>query len=540
MYKNRVRGGGERGERANDREASMVKAQPTYTRRSCGEGARSYPGRSRITPERATARERWSEKSAEVVVADDGEGPNGEESETDVSLEGAKPQMTGQLELPLWGRGEAPRAQRSEEAPTAANETERSGTSDLMELVCERQNLQAALKRVRKNKGSPGIDGMTVEELSEHLRAHWSVLREQLLSGTYRPTLVKRQLIPKSGGGIRELGIPTVLDRFIQQAVLQVLQPRLDPSFSQHSHGFRPGKRAHDAIVEAQQYIQGGRRFVVDVDLEKFFDRVNHDVLMSRLAKRIEDRRLLGLIRRYLEAGILANGVVVERHEGTPQGGPLSPLLANVLLDEVDKELEKRGHAFVRYADDCNVYVRSKRAGERVMGLLRRLYARLPLRINEAKSAVDLAVRRKMLGYSFWIAPGQVVKRRVASKALGVMKERVRLITKRAGGRSVQQVVAELRSYLIGWKGYFRLADTPGAFATMDEWIRHRLRAIHLAHWKRGTTIFRELRARGLSVRSAATVARNGRRWWKNSGMLIHVAFPIRYFDELGLPRLAS
>jgi RNA-directed DNA polymerase len=448
--------------------------------------------------------------------------------------------MSGQLELPLWGRGEAPRAQRREETPTAAHETERSGTSDLMELVFERQNLQAALKRVRKNKGSPGIDGMTVEELSDHLRAHWPALREQLLSGTYQPTPVKRQLIPKSGGGMRELGIPTVLDRFIQQAILQVLQPRFDPSFSRHSHGFRPGRRAHDAIVEAQQYIQVGRRFVVDVDLEKFFDRVNHDVLMSRLAKRLEDRRLLGLMRRYLEAGILANGVVVERHEGTPQGGPLSPLLANVLLDEVDKELEKRGHAFVRYADDCNVYVRSRRAGERVMGLLRRLYARLRLRVNEPKSAVDLAVRRKILGYSFWIAQGQTVKRRVASKALGALKERVRFITKRSGGRSVMQVVAELRGYLVGWKKYFQLADTPYVFSTIDEWIRHRLRAIHLKHWSRGTTIFRELRARGLSVRGAAKVARNGRRWWRNSGMLIHVAFPNRYFDELGLPRLAS
>jgi group II intron reverse transcriptase/maturase len=264
-----------------------------------------------------------------------------------------------------------------------------------MERVCERPNLQAALKRVRKNKGSPGIDGMTVDELPDYLRAQWPALREQLLAGTYQPSPVKRQLIPKSNGEMRELGIPTVLDRFIQQALLQVLQPRFDPSFSQHSHGFRPGRRAHDAVVEAQRYIQDGRRFVVDVDLEKFFDRVNHDVLMGKLAKRIEDRRVLGLIRRYLDAGIMANGVVVERHEGTPQGGPLSPLLANVLLDEVDKELEKRGHAFVRYADDCNVYVRSRRAGERVMGLLRRLYAKLRLRINESKSAVDLAYNRK-------------------------------------------------------------------------------------------------------------------------------------------------
>jgi group II intron reverse transcriptase/maturase len=255
-----------------------------------------------------------------------------------------------------------------------------------------------------------------------------------------------------------------------------------DPGFSRHSHGFRPGRRAHDAIVEAQRYIQDGKKWVVDVDLEQFFDRVNHDVLMGKLDKHIGDRRVLGLIRRYLNAGILANGVAVERYEGTPQGGPLSPLLANVLLDEVDKELEKRGHAFVRYADDCNVYVRSKRAGERVMGLLRRLYERLRLQVNESKSAVDLAWNRKLLGYSFWVAPGRVVKRRVARKALAAMKERVRVITRRTRGRSLAQVAADLRSYLAGWKAYFRLADTPRIFSDLDEWIRHRLRAIHLKH----------------------------------------------------------
>ena len=275
-------------------------------------------------------------------------------------------------------------------------------------------------------------------------------------------------------------------------------------------------------------------------DLAAFFDRVNHDILMGKLAKRIEDRRVLGLIRRYLNAGILANGITTERHEGTPQGGPLSPLLANVLLDEVDKELEKRGHSFVRYADDNNVYVKTKRAGKRVMGLLRQLYAKLRLQVNESKSAVDLARNRKILGYSFWVAPGRIIKRRVAGKALTTMKERVRLITRRTVGRSIQRVVNELRSYLMGWKGYFRLADTPNVFGELDEWIRHRLRAIHLKQWKRGKTIFRELRARGLSELKAAIVAANGRRWWKNSAKLIHVAFPIRYFDELGLPRLAA
>jgi group II intron reverse transcriptase/maturase len=409
-----------------------------------------------------------------------------------------------------------------------------------MERVVERGNVVAALKRVQKNKGSPGIDGMTVEGLRAHLREIWPVLRAQLLAGTYRPQLVKRQLIAKSDGGERELGIPTALDRFIQQAVLQVLQPRFDPTFSQHSHGFRPGRRAHDAVCEAQQYLQEGRRWVVDVDLEKFFDRVNHDVLMGRLANRIGDRRMLGLIRRYLGAGVLANGVVTERHEGTPQGGPLSPLLANVLLDEVDQELEKRGHAFVRYADDCNVYVRSRRAGERVLEGLRRLYAKLRLRINESKSAVARPWDRKFLGYSFWVAKGREVKRRVANKALVAMKQRVRSITRRSRGRSIPTVIAELRGYLVGWKGYFRLADTPGIFRELDEWIRHRLRAIQLKQWKRGPRVFRELRARGLSERAAAKVAGNARSWWRNSGMAIHIALPASHFDGLGLPRLAT
>ena len=456
-----------------------------------------------------------------------------------MSLEGKQPQMSGQLELPLERRGETPRVKWSEEEPTAAQGNERSGTSVLMELVCERRNLQAALKRVKKNKGSPGIDGMTVDELSEHLRAHWSELREQMLSGAYRPSMVKEQLIPKSGGGMRKLGIPTVLDRFIQQALLQVLQPIFDPTFSEHSYGFRPRRSAHDAVVQAQRYVQEGRRIVVDVDLEQFFDRVNHDVLVGKLAKRIGDRRVLGLIRRYLEAGVLAEGLAMERYEGTPQGGPLSPLLANVLLDGVDKELEKRGHAFVRYADDCNVYVRSKRAGERVMELLQRLFTNLKLRVNEAKSAVDYVGNRKILGYSIGVYRG-MPRTRVAKKALATMKERVRELTRRTSGRSIRQVAERLRSYLLGWKAYFRLAESPRVFSDLDEWIRHRLRAIHLKYWKRGTTIYRELRARGLPSLAARRVASTGRRWWKNSAFLINLAFPIRYFDQLGVPRLAS
>jgi RNA-directed DNA polymerase len=470
------------------------------------------------------------------------EGLNGEESETSVSLESERHQKSGQPELLTEGRGETSKVGRSGEARSAAHENARSGNGDekLLELVVERSNVEAALRRVKKNKGSPGVDGMTVEELPAYVATHWSRISEEILAGRYRPQPVRRHVIPKKDGGNRELGIPTVIDRLIQQCVLHVLQPRFDPTFSQHSHGFRPGRSAHDAVRAAQRFIQEGRRWVVDVDLEAFFDRVNHDVLMGRLAKRIADRRLLGLIRRYLDAGIMAHGVMVVRYEGTPQGGPLSPLLANVLLDEVDQELEKRGHAFARYADDCNVYVRSKRAGERVMEGLRRLFAKLRLRVNETKSAVARPWARKFLGYSFWVAKGREIKRRVAAKALVAMKDRVRDITKRSGGRSISSVVAELRSFLVGWRNYFQLADTPQVFGELDEWIRHRLRAIYLKQWKRGRTTYRELVARGMASDLAAKVASNTRRWWRNSGMAIHIALPVKHFDGLGLPRLAA
>jgi len=409
-----------------------------------------------------------------------------------------------------------------------------------MERVLAPANLKAALARVRKNKGSPGVDGMSVDDLPSYLREHWKRLRSELLEGTFHPQPVRRAEIPKPGGGKRQLGIPTVLDRFIQQALLQVLQPDIDPGFSPHSFGFRPGRSAHDAVRQAQRLVQEGLRWVVDVDLEKFFDRVNHDILMGKLAKRIDDTRVLGLIRRYLSAGIFAQGMVSERCEGTPQGGPLSPLLANVLLDEVDKELERRGHKFVRYADDCNVYVRSRRAGRRVMGLLTKLYGRLKLRVNEAKSAVAPAIRRKLLGYSLWVGPGGKVNRRVAPTAMAAMKERVRVITRRNGGRSIERLITELRTYLPGWKEYFRLADTPNVFRKLDEWIRHRLRAVLLKQWKRGRTIYRELRARGVSELTARIVAANARRWWKNSALYLNAALPNRYFDGLGLPRLGA
>jgi RNA-directed DNA polymerase len=451
------------------------------------------------------------------------------------------PTAIDQMELALEARGEAPHGQRSGEARPTARGPERSGDGDLMARIVERSNLARALKRVRQNQGSAGIDGMTVDELGPYLRTHWSAIREQLLTGTYRPSAVRQHQIPKADGGMRTLGIPTVLDRFIQQAVLQALQPRFDPTFSESSYGFRPKRSAHDAVCQAQRYVQSGRRWVVDVDLEKFFDRVNHDVLMGKLSHRITERRVLALIRRYLEAGIMANGVVQERYEGTPQGGPLSPLLANVLLDEVDKELERRGHRFVRYADDCNVYVGSRRAGERVMEALVGLYAKLRLRVNTEKSAVARAWDRQFLGFSFWVAPGRVVKRRVAPKALTTMKERVREITSRSGGRSIAQIVAMLRSYLVGWLGYFRLADTPRVFAELEKWLHRRLRAIHLKHWKRGPTVYRELRRHGVSGHVAAMAAHFSGNWWRVAGHpAFHLALPTSYFDQLGVPRLVA
>ena len=346
--------------------------------------------------------------------------------------------------------------------------------------------------------------------------------------------------IPKGDGGVRKLGIPAVLDRFIQQSILQVLQPMFDPTFSQHSFGFRPRRNAHQAVCEAQEYIQAGKRVVVDVDLEKFFDRVNHDVLMGRLAKRITDKRMLGLIRCYLNAGIMANGVVRERHEGTPQGGPLSPLLGNVLLDEVDKELEKRGLSFVRYADDLNVYVGSMRAGDGAMETLRRLYAHLRLRINETKSAVDRPWNRKFLGYSFFVAKGREIKRKVAPKALKKFKARVRLITDRNGGRSMERVFAELSEFLTGWKTYFRLAETPNAFRNLDEWIRHRLRMVQLKQWKRARTTFEALRRLGVGAKLAAQAAAHTKSWWRGSAMMLNYALPPSYYDRIGVPRLAS
>ena len=435
--------------------------------------------------------------------------------------------------------GEAVIRSVSDEALRPRGETDSTGQG-LLYRALARGNLQRAWKRVKANKGAAGVDGLSIEQTAERLLTEWAGIRAQLLSGLYRPSPVRRVMIAKPDGSQRELGIPTVTDRLIQQALLQVLQPLLDPGFSEHSYGFRPGRRAHDAVLAAQAYVQSGRRIVVDVDLEKFFDRVNHDILIERLRKRVPDQGVLRLIRAYLNSGILDGGLVMQRHEGTPQGGPLSPLLANVLLDEVDKELERRGHCFVRYADDCNVYVHSRRAGERVMALLRRLYARLRLRINEAKSRVSsVFAGRKFLGYSFWVALKGVIKRTVAKKALEAFKQRVRQLSRRSCGRSLQQVVERLSSYLEGWKGYYRLAQTSRVWQMLDEWLRHRLRAIQLKQWKQGKTMFRELRALGASRTVAQRVAANSRRWWCNSGKLLNRVLNLAWFDRLGLARLS-
>jgi len=442
--------------------------------------------------------------------------------------------------------GEAVRDLVSDEAcgppsehPRTGSAKQLAGTGGLLEAALTRQNLQLAWKRVKANKGAAGVDGLDIEHTAQVIRQSWPDICQALLAGHYRPSPVRKVLIPKPDGSQRELGIPTVLDRLIQQALLQVLQPIIDPTFSEHSHGFRPGRRAHDAVKAARAYVQSGKRVVVDVDLAKFFDRVNHDILIDRIRKRIDDAGVIRLIRAYLNAGIMDGGVVVDRHLGTPQGGPLSPLLANVLLDEVDKALEARGHSFARYADDCNVYVGSIKAGERVMAYLRRLYAGLKLQINEAKSAVASAFGRKFLGYALWVAKGREVKCKVAEKPLLNFKARIRQLTRRSGGRSMGQVVEKLRPYLLGWKAYFGMAQTPSVWRGLDEWLRHRLRAIQLRQWKRSRTIYRELKALGASQDVANQVAGNCHRWWRNSDGAIKRVLTIAYFDRLGVPRLS-
>ena len=440
------------------------------------------------------------------------------------------------------GRSEAPRAaEEGTELFLAKHKAESPAIGkQLMEEVCEQENCKQAMARVKANKGSPGIDGMTVEELPEHLKQHWPAIREQLLRGTYGPQPVKRVEIPKPDGGVRKLGIPTVLDRFIQQAVMQVLQRRWDPTFSEASYGFRPGRSAHQAVAQAQQYIAEGYGWVVDLDLEKFFDRVNHDKLMARIAERISDQRMLKLIRRFLQAGVMENGLVSPVDEGTPQGGPLSPLLSNIVLDELDRELERRGHRHVRYADDCNVYVRSQRAGERVMASVTRfLTAKLKLKVNQAKSGVAQPGSRKFLGFSFtWDAEP---RRRIAPKAILRFKDRVRELTRRTRGVSIERMAKDLTQYLRGWIGYFGQCQTPSVLARLETWLRRRLRSAMWKQWKRGTVRFAELRKRGVGKDLAAQTAGSAHGpWHLANSPALSIALPNAYFETLGLPRLTA
>ncbi len=438
------------------------------------------------------------------------------------------------------GRSEAPTAPcGGSETPTAKRMSESPAIpQQLMEEVCEPDNCLQAYKRVKANKGSPGIDGMTVEQLPGYLKAHWPAIREQLLRGTYKPQPVRRVEIRKPDGGMRKLGIPTVLDRMVQHAVMQVLQARWDAEFSEHSHGFRPGRSAHQAVAKAQKYIAEGKRWVVDLDLEKFLDRVNHDKLMAAVASRVADKRVLRLIRAFLTAGVMENGLVGAVDEGTPQGGPLSPLLSNLVLDELDRELERRKHCFVRYADDCNIYVGSQRAGERVKrsipGFIQR---RLKLKVNEAKSAVARPAERKFLGFS--ISNAQQPKRRIAVKALVRFKQKARELTQRTRGISIEQMTKALANYLHGWKSYFGFCQTPSVLKALDHWIRRRLRSVIWKQWKRGKVRFAKLRALGVNKDLAAKTAGSAHGPWHlaNSRALSY-AFPIAYFDALGLPRL--
>jgi RNA-directed DNA polymerase len=438
--------------------------------------------------------------------------------------------------------GEACEAGREEtESLPAMNDPESpASTSRLMEEVCERENLKEALRRVKANKGSAGIDRMTVDGIADYLKQHWPAIREQLLSGTYQPKPVRRVEIPKPNGGVRKLGIPTVLDRFIQQAVMQVLQRQWDRTFSDYSYGFRPGRSAHQAVAKAQQCVAEGRSWCVDLDLEKFFDRVNHDKLMGQIAKRVGDKRLLKLIRAFLNAGVMENGLVSPSVEGTPQGGPLSPLLSNLVLDELDRELERRGHRYVRYADDCNIYVRSERAGQRVMRSVTQFITQeLKLKVNETKSAVARPQERKFLGFSFTAGPE--IKRVIAPKALDRFKQRIREITRRAKGVSMQTTIEELAPYMRGWRSYFGYCETPEVLVPLTRWVRLRLRAAMWRQWKTPRRRREALLELGVRLRLARNTAGSGLGpWYLAKAKALSVGLSNAYFKSLGLPSLVG
>jgi RNA-directed DNA polymerase len=437
------------------------------------------------------------------------------------------------------GEARQARGEATESLSTGHATESPASTNQLMEEVCERGNLKQALQQVKANKGSPGIDGMIVEELPGYLQQHWPAIREQLLNGTYEPKPVRRVEIEKpDGGGMRKLGIPTVLDRFVQQAVMQVLQRQWDPTFSDHSYGFRPGRSAHQAVAQAQKYIAAGHSWVIDLDLEKFFDRVNHDKLMGQVAKRVEDKRLRKLIRAFLNAGVMENGLVSPSVEGTPQGGPLSPLLSNLVLDELDRELERRGHCYVRYADDCNIYVRSEQAGRRVMESITRFIThKLKLKVNETKSAVARPQERKFLGFSFTAGPE--VKRAIAPKALDRFKRRIREITRRAKGVSIQTTIKELASYMRGWRSYFGFCETPEVLVYLTRWVRLRLRAAMWRQWKTPRRRRAALMALGVRQRLATNTAGSGRGpWYLAKSKALSVGLSNAYFKSLGLPTL--
>ena len=410
--------------------------------------------------------------------------------------------------------------------------------SGLMDVVCERGNLKLAYQRVVKNKGAAGIDGIGIAEFDDHLKQHWPTIKAKLLAGEYMPHAVRRVDIDKPQGGTRTLGIPTLTDRMIQQALHQVLSPIFEATFSESSYGFRPGRNAHQAVKAAKQYVAEGRRIVVDMDLEKFFDRVNHDLLMEKLSKKISDGRVLRLIRRYLEAGMMADGMVSQRWVGTPQGGPLSPLLSNILLTELDRELERRGHAFCRYADDCNIYVRSQQAGERVMASITRFLAdTLKLTVNVAKSAVASPWKRKFLGYSMtW---HKAPKLKIAPTSLKRLEDKIREVLKGARGRSLTTVITELNPILRGWMAYFKLTETKKALEALDGWIRHKLRCILWRQWKRPYTRAKNLMKAGLTEERAWRSACNQRGpWWNSGASHMNLAFPKSFFDRLGLVSL--